>query len=334
MDLRKIQVLDMLTALGIRNVTDEGEEIRYSCPFPDHANADETASAYMNAETTAYFCHGCHSKGNAVYFLAKYEGITPLLAARFLRERYDQGFIDPGDNFEHELESVWVYPDIESDPVNEPIDYEMGFLPPDAEDYMLSRGFTRQTLEAWEIGYDSISNRIAIPIRDHHGRMIGFKGRSYTPNHNPKYLVLGDKPNRSPRYGFPTYEVSRVAFGYHVARLGDSKRLVLCEGELDVIALHQMGVTDAIAVGSNVSEFHCSLILSYADEIVIFFDDDKAGYSGAAKAVAMLDSYIPVRIVAEHDSDPCGLPSDQCLTLISEARSTNEIWLPSLNLTE
>lgn len=329
MDLRKIEVLDMLTALGVRNVTDEGEEIRYSCPFVGHSNADETASAYMNAETTAYFCHGCKSKGNAIYFLAKYEGISPLLAARFLRERYDSGFIDPDTGFERELESLWTLPEVEDEWVNEPIDYQMDPLPLEPFTYMIRRGFTPETLEAWEIGYDPISNRITIPIRDDHGRVIGFKGRAFEPDHQPKYLVLGDKPNRTPRYGFPTYEVSRAAFGYHIARLGDSKRLILCEGELDVIALHQMGITDAIAVGSNFSEFHCSLILSYAEEIVIFFDDDPAGHKGTAKAVSMLESFLPVRIVGPHDSDPSGLPSDQCITLISNAESTNELWLPS-----
>lgn len=334
LDLRKVDVVDFLTALGIRNVSDEGEEVRYSCPYVGHANADESASAYMNAESTAYYCHGCHARGNAVHFLARYEGISPLLAASFIRQRYDQGFREPDNSFQRELEYFWMNIDEDIEEENEPIEYLMDVLPPEAKDYMLGRGFLEETLEAWQIGYDSISGRIAIPVRDHHGRMVGFKGRSFKPHHQPKYLVLGDRPNRSPRYGFLTYLVSRIAFGYNIACTRSDKTLILCEGELDVIALHQMGFTNAVSVGSNVSEYQCTLILAHSAEVVIFFDDDNAGQTGAAKVIDSLDPYIPVRLVGQHDGDPASLPSDECRKLIDEAKSVNELWLPTSTATE
>jgi DNA primase len=341
MDLSKVDVADFLSSLQVRNVTDEGEEFRFSCPFPGHANGDETASAYMNRETTAFYCHGCKSAGNAVHFLAKLDGLTPLMAARFIRQRYGMGFQEPDGGLVRELEAIWT-PDEHTSCVgaNQPIRYQMDPLPEGPLNYMLERGFTKATLEAWEVGYDKISDRVAIPVRDENGELIGFKGRAWRSDHQPKYLVLGDRPGKRARYGFSTYEVSRVVFGLHAAMTKhDSchrKSLVIVEGELNVLALSQVRdaqeFPSAVAVGSNFSGVQRRLVLAWADEVVVYTDNDPAGWAAAAKLVEQLGGYVPSRIaLAPPGQDPAEhLPSDRSVIIISEAKPVSELWMPEI----
>lgn len=85
----------MLTALGMRNITIQDDEVKFSCPFPGHSHGDQHPSACMNMGTTAFICFGCKERGNAVSFLSKLENISPMMAARFLRERYEGGWKEP-----------------------------------------------------------------------------------------------------------------------------------------------------------------------------------------------------------------------------------------------
>lgn len=327
MDLSNIVVKDFLEALDIRNISDGGEEIQYSCPFPNHMNGDESASAYMNSRTTAFYCHGCHAKGNAVHFLSKLEGITPLLAARFIRERYQKDFIDPGGAFLQELDDLWKTENVDEYEEVE-ISDTMQELSGDPLDYMLNRGFTKECLDDWSIRYDPISDRVAIPIRTETGKLVGWKGRAFRQGReNPKYLSLGDSKGRTD-YGYQTVEKSRFIFGGY--RLDHEIPTCLVEGELNVVALSQLGVNNAAAInGSDISEYQVAIILSKCSSLILFFDSDKAGYDCTSKVMDIFEQYMPVKIVADHEKDPADLSADECNILIKEAKSTFDLWIPS-----
>lgn len=339
MDLSKVDVYDFLRALGIRNIHPDDpkqmslvDEIQFSCPFPGHNFGDESPSAYMNVESTAFFCHGCKSKGNAIHFLAKLEGISPLLAARHIRERYGSEFLET-DSFSYELENQLFDSNKLQDNSEHLTDESSCHLeellgvqfPEPCLDYLHKRGFCDGAIRAWQIGYDPISDRIAIPVRNENGVLIGFKGRSYRPEHKPKYLVLGDRPKRPKGYGFPTYDVSRVVFGLdkfipHAHEF--NHKLIIVEGELNVIALWQYGIKNVVSLnGSHASSHLIDLVLSQANEVIIFFDSDNAGRKGRDKAALALSPYIPVKLVEDHDGDPASLTAEQCSKLISKARA-------------
>ena len=322
MNLSKVDVVDFLEALDIRNVDDDGEEVRFSCPFPGHNYGDNNPSAYMNKATTAFFCHGCHAKGNAIYFLAKLEGISPLLALRYIRERYDTGFVE-STNLLTELEDLWT-DENEPDMPNPVIVYKMDPLVGNPKEYMLARGFCEESLEWWGLGFDPISDRITIPIYNHNGWLVGFKGRAYKEEHQPKYLILGDR--KYERYGFRTYEVGKEVFGLDTAKAQND--IIICEGELNVIALWQKGFKNAVAIsGSNFTNHQRDLILAYADSVTLFLDDDPAGQKATAKIAEELEPLITVKIVGPHDGDPADLSAADCARLLSEAKSTTELWL-------
>src|SRR5262245_21805352 len=100
-DLRKVDVVQFLTELGMRNLREDGTrrgvEVRFSCPFPGHAHGDSNPSATMNADSTAYRCWGCGMKGNAITFLAELEGVSPVLASQWIRERFEGGWRSVGE---------------------------------------------------------------------------------------------------------------------------------------------------------------------------------------------------------------------------------------------
>lgn len=334
MDLSNVDVKDFLQSLDIRNITDGGEEIQFSCPFGEgHIGGDSTPSAYMNARSTAFLCHSCHAKGNAVHFLAKLEGITPLLAARYIRERYQKDFIDPGSSFLKELDDLWRTENVDEYEEIE-IPDTMQELSGDPLDYMLDRGFTKECLDDWNIRYDPISSRIAIPIRTQEGKLVGWKGRGYREDQIPRYLGLGYKesegPSNNPRYSFRTREKSRYVFGAERISYGEGIPTIVVEGELNAVSLSQKGFSNPIAInGSDISRHQEAIILSSCESLILFFDSDKAGYECTSRAIDLFEPHMSVKIVPEHEKDPADLTAEQCAILIKEAKSTFDLWIPS-----
>jgi hypothetical protein len=291
-DSSVVDVPHFLDTLEIRNVSQAtSHEMRFSCPFPNHDNGDENASAYMNIETGMFFCHGCKERGSAVDFASHVLSISPLEAIRLLKSAYNPGGIDPdARNVEAEVKKI-LAGQIEDAPqpilddsilddfaVNWPEVWMAWQTPgwdvPPSLTYMLERGFEPETLEDWEFGFDARTNRITIPVRDEQGRLIGFKARAWD-DRQPKYLVLGDPPDKT-YYGWPRYYPSRVVFGAH--KIARGSHLIVCEGELNAIATTQKTGLPAVAInGSRFSDHHARVIRQIANEVTLFLDCDKAG---------------------------------------------------------
>ena len=336
-DRSLIDVPHMLESLGVQNVNDAGDEVFYSCPFPGHANDDSTPSASMSTveipngkggsyPPTTFNCYACGTHGEAVSFVAALMDVAPWTAKQWLRRAYMQGFKEPEGGLWDELRQTVERPVSishgralpvidERHLLDRLVDWHlvesMGTGVPSELRYMLDRGFTAKTLESWEIGWDSGSGRIAIPVRDEEGRLVGFKGRS-TGDERPKYLVLGGAGRP-----FPTYDVARVVFGLHRVRGG---RAVVHEGELNAIATSEAGL-QGIAVGkSHVSEEQLRLIVSRADSAVVWLDDDPAGTLGGTDVAERLHAHMPVRIVRS-SRDSAELSPEERVELVAGAKS-------------
>ena len=339
--LQKIDVEHFLNVLGVEFEPSRGGlEVNFHCPFPGHQNGDQNASAYMNKKTTAWFCHGCHKRGNAITFAADMKQITPLLSLQFLREKYDPGYFEAGPtSTEDEVRRILTskqQPKEERQPVL-PVDaltrFEVDWITeahcrgnssPYAA-YMFGRGFDADTLHEWEIGYDPHSDRITIPVRDERNQLIGFKGRTYTDK-TPKYLVIGDRPGREPHYGWATYSTGRVVFGLPRAILSSdpyledvNRHFIVCEGELNVIALWQAGYTAVALNGSNLTKYQAEVITREADRLTLWFDNDKAGQIAVKETLAQIGNHMPIDVViADNDAaDPDGEDINTVLTRLA-----------------
>lgn len=380
--LHKVDVEDLLEVLEISNVQQAtSDELLFSCPYPGHSSGDSRPSAYINDgskdkdKTTVWKCHGCGRAGNAITFYAEHQGISKQQAALDLRERYAPNFRAPINGMRAEFEK-WLKErdDRMSEEPNQPLAiipdelYERlfgvdwfdadenytGLERPEPEvAYLFDRGFTASTLDYWNIGYDEISSRLTIPVLDEYGDIVGVKGRTYKSKNEEKikYRILGDKEGRRKRYGFKPYEKSRVVFGLFEAAVTLKKEAVLVEGELDVIALWQEGIT-AVSTGSaHLSDEQAILIRDNLDAVIVMFDikendpntaairatvgyfddDDDEFHPGI---VQKLDPFLKVKVVDNHDDDASQMiqdgRQDELRQLIEDAIPSHELDLPSV----
>ena len=331
-----VNAIDFLENLEIANISQVTvDEVEFSCPFPDHTHGDEKPSAHMNDgsqhpdRTTAWRCFGCGRNGNAVTFLAEHDQITKQEAKAVLKAHYARGYIAPkhgsiSNEFEarRQQQSVTTVTELPKLGLEElkRFDVDWSYYAEEHGDqpdvaYMLDRGFTPGDLDDWGIGYDHDSKRITIPTCDENGQLVGFKGRAWRKNSRPKYLVLGDREGRPERYGFPTFDKSLVVFGLDRCNNSISQTLVLVEGEIDVMSLWRMDIPAVCCGGSSMSSAQARLIRQFCDEVVLFFDDDKAGNNavygidkqdGEHKPgiLELLEPFIRVRVVGRHRFDP------------------------------
>jgi DNA primase len=351
LDLSVVDTEEFLEGLRIRNLSrSDYENWKFSCPFPGHSNADETASAYMRDDNTAFFCHGCKRHGNAVTFLAEYEGVSFMEARRWIREQWGGVFREPEDGARAEWDRRFSEEEIAEAPRQTYLEesvldrFDVDWIDAFCEwsqtgssegplGYMFQRGFEPETLLDWQIGYDPGGERFTIPVRDEDGRLVGFKGRAWDPGRKPKYLALGDKPGRGTRFGFPTFEKSLVVFGLHAAH-SERGRLIVVEGELNCIAMHQKGWRNVVAIaGSSLSDTQARLIRAHCDEAVIFFDTDAAGRAAAwgwrddkgryhPGAVDAFEPHMRTLVVPDHEGDPAEMEKAEIEARLADSYSS------------
>ncbi len=337
-DLSAIEVSAFLEMLGVKQVHIGGErECRFSCPF-DHPFGDTRPSAYMNTETTAFVCFSCGQRGNAITFLAKLRDVSYATAARWIAEKWAPEGIHIDDMEAWLLRTFAESQQDEVEPAPQVLDerhlderrVDWYTTAHHACQYLLARGLLPGALQEHEFGYDSISDRPFLTVRDEEGRLVGFKGRAWHQRQEPKYLVLGDSERSiaayGERYGFHPYDASRYVYGLHSARLVDG-RLILVEGEFNAVMMRQMGHENAVAPsGSTLSQRQVQLVVEYADEVVLLFDSDPsndASRSLAAikvlKAVDAFEPYVRVRVCEEHEGDPMEMSADEVGRLVDGA---------------
>src|ERR1019366_2234845 len=279
-DLSYINVRDLLESTGISNISESSGEISFSCPSSEHFHGDTSPSARMNSRTTLGICHSCGQRWNAITFLAWHKSLSETVARRLLEERYGGGGISAGvGTLEQEVKRIMNPVVVEEEKRLPPAEswleeFKIDWLnknwcqhcsaspqyaldqpcsgcsePPAYKKYMYDRGFNSDTLKRWEIGYDKLSERITIPIRDHNGVLVGFKGRSYKENTIPKYMILGDYNENQNRYGFQPYKKSQYIFGLDEFRYNTiCYDVIIVEGELNVLAMTQHGYPDTVGI--------------------------------------------------------------------------------------
>lgn len=369
--LDQIDTREMLEELGVGRIYEASmDELLFSCPFEGHSHGDERPSAYMNngakvaGKNTAWTCFGCGRSGNAISFVAEYQGISRSRATRELRERFAPGWHKPrGGSMRAELELRKQHAkELEEDAHPEiPVlgweayeRFEVDWPSYEAVEgadvqYMYGRGFTTADLVEWRIGFDHQSDRITIPVCNPEGELLGIKGRAWSKSVRIKYRILGDT-ERTLRhggkpYGFTPYLKSQVVFG--LDKWGEQRSYVWDEGEINVMSWWKMGVP-AFATGSaQMSEAQVRIIREYADEVVIFVDPDTAGETGIwgyedkdgdyhPGAVEKLSPYVRVRIAAPHAQDANDLlvagRANHARKLIRDAKSHWRLQAPAATL--
>lgn len=349
LDLSCVDVVQFLNALGCENVRAEMSEVRFSCPLPAHSYGDKNPSAYMNINTTAWICFSCGAKGNAITFLSEVLGVPHATAKQWIAEKWAPHYADIEDLYEFLLRSFEHGVD-EAGSVEQPVivlpeevlegrrvDWrkvdQAGAKAPGALRYMLERGFRPEILARFGVSYDPISDRPCLTVRNEDGELVGFKGRAWNDEQFPKYMIVGDTERGiamyGQRYGFAPYDASKVVFGMNIAEpINDT--LVVCEGELNVIAMHQMGFTNTVGPsGSTLSQKFVDIVAGRCSKVMLLFDSDLGSETSAATAkiklltaIEQFDRLVEVFVCPDHVGDPNDMTADDVNKLILGAQNS------------
>lgn len=283
------------------------------CPFHN----EKSPSFSVTPGKQMYYCFGCGEGGNVYSFIMKYENYSFVEAIKMLADRagitlpeaeYSEEERKRADlranlleinkkaamYFHHQLKSekgkIGLKYFNERGLDNETIvRFGLGYSTKTSNDlyqYMKTFGYSDDILK--ESGlfsfsekgtYDKFWNRVMFPILDINSRVIGFGGRVMGEG-EPKYL-------NSPETKI--FEKSRNLYGMNFARISRKPYLLICEGYMDVIALHRAGFTNAVAaLGTAFTDQHAMLIKRYVKEVVLTFDSDGAGRKAALRAIPIL----------------------------------------------
>lgn len=291
------------------------------CPFHN----EKTPSFTVYPATQSFYCFGCGAGGDAITFLKKIENLDYLDAVKALAQR--AGLQMPQEGFDDSLskrrrrilemnrEAARFYHSVLLSPEGK-VGYDyyigralsaatinhfgLGFAPNRWDallKHMRAKGY--QPAELVDAGlarkgqkgyYDNFRNRVMTPIIDVRGNVIAFGGRVLDDS-KPKYINTGDTL---------VYKKTNELFALNFAKDSKEDALILCEGYMDVIAMHQAGFTNAVAgCGTALTTEQVRLISRYAKEVILTYDADEAGQKALQKAMTLFDQTdVKVRIPA------------------------------------
>lgn len=294
------------------------------CPFHN----EKSPSFSVSPSKQMYYCFGCGAGGNVFTFIMEYENFTFVEALRYLAERagvelpqmeYSKEAKEAADRkasllevnklaaqyFYYQLrrqngQAGWKYltgRGLTEDTIKR---FGLGYSDKYSDDlykYLKSKGYKDELLRDSGLFnvderrgmYDKFWNRVIFPIMDVNSRVIGFGGRVMGDG-KPKYL-------NSPETKI--FDKSRNLYGLHIARTTREKYLIVCEGYMDVITMHQAGFTNAVAsLGTALTSGHASLLKRYTQEVLLLYDSDEAGVRAALRGIPILrEAGVATRVV-------------------------------------
>ena len=294
-------------------LTKKGSSYWGCCPF----HSEKTPSFHVVPDRQIYKCFGCGKGGGVINFVMELENLPFRDAVAVLAKRAGMAMPEMGGSstgMRERREKI-----LEMNKKAAQAFYRWLNGPEGAQglDYLRRRGLSRRTLTRFGLGfapdswdalireltaqgydkrdlldaglavsnkdgriYDRFRNRVMVPIIDVRGNVIGFGGRVMDDS-TPKYLNSPDTP---------VYNKSRNLFALNIAKTSKEGRVILTEGYMDTIALHQAGFDSAVAsLGTSLTEEHAQLLSRYFKEAVISYDGDGAGVAAAQRAIPLLE---------------------------------------------
>lgn len=299
-----------------------GRTLKGLCPF----HGEKTASFTVYPETASFYCFGCGAGGDVITFIKRIENLDYLDAVKFLADR--AGMTVPESAHVNDAESKLRVRVLEANRAAARFFHEQLYSPAGAEAlaYYRGRGYTDKTIRHFGLGYapneffslanalrkqgfredeliaaflckrgqkggvyDVFRNRVMVPIIDIRGNVIAFGGRVLDDS-KPKYVNTSDTP---------AFKKSRNLFALNFAKASAAKELILCEGYMDVIAMHQAGFENAVAaLGTSFTEEHANLLARYTENVTMIFDSDEAGKKATRRAIDILrPTGVGIRVV-------------------------------------
>jgi DNA primase len=333
--------VDMADLVGSKtDLRRVGSRLTGLCPFHD----ERTPSFSVNAQDKLFYCFGCHAKGDAIGFVEQTEGLDFREAVEFLAERY--GVELELENEDPQAEARRRRRERLLALLDRAARFYESYLWESTEaararDYMAGRGLSEEVLRQFRVGYspsawdrmllgarhsgfseeelmaaglaqrgregrsayDRFRGRIMFPLADGRGRVLGFGARQMGEGRGPKYLNTSENE---------IYHKGRQLFGLDIARREAAKsgRIVVVEGYTDVLALHQAGIREAVAImGTALTQEQLAEAGRAASRLVLALDADRSGQEAMLRASRLAEERgLELRVVEMPDgTDPAEL---------------------------
>ena len=308
----KNDIVDVIS--GYVKIQKKGSSYFGLCPFHN----EKSPSFSVSPQKQMYYCFGCGAGGNVFTFIMEYENYTFQEAIKFLAQK--AGVSLPEAEYTEEVKkkegkrakllevnkeaAKYFYYQLRNDRGRAGLSYlkgralsdetinkfGLGFANMTSNDlvkYLKSKGYDDQLLQEAGLAtfdekygmHDKFWNRVMFPIQDINHRVIGFGGR-VMGEAKPKYL-------NSPETMI--FDKSRNLYGLNLARTSRKNNMILCEGYMDVITMHQAGFSQAVAsLGTAFTEGQAALLKRYTQEVILSYDSDGAGVTAALRAIGIL----------------------------------------------
>lgn len=305
----KLSIIDVVS--GYVKLDRAGNSLRARCPF----HAERTPSFHVSPDRGTYHCFGCGVGGDIFTFVQEIEGLDFKGALKILADKagveivYEKGKNNKGERDERErlfelLEVAAIF--------------YVSHLDDAARTYLKERGIADETVKNFRIGWagnawsefsdyakakqfsdkeildaglakknergsltDKFRNRIMFPIADSAGRVVGFSGRTFGPHASPEAPKYLNSPET------PLFHKSRILYGFDRAKMAIRKHnfAVLVEGQMDLLASHQAGWANTVAVsGTAFTDEHAAIVKRMSENLVLALDADEAGIKAAGRA--------------------------------------------------
>lgn len=333
-DIQKIKdKLDIVSVVGTYiKLEKAGNNFKARCPFHN----EKTPSFTVSPDRNAFYCFGCHSKGDIFTFVSLFEGLDFVGSLKVLAQRagVELDFKDreknPNDTLFKIMETASFFYQKKLQEKKEALDYlkirgvldktisnwQIGYSDDSWRsllDFLTSKGFSREDIfscglikkkEGTDTYYDTFRGRVMFPIYDPSGRVVAFSGRILIPDDkSPKYL-------NSPETVL--FSKSDILYGLDKAKykIKEESYVVLVEGQMDLIMLHQSGFENTVASsGTALTENHLKKLKRFTSKIVLAFDGDSAGLSATVRSASLaLPLELEVSVCNfENGTDPADL---------------------------
>ena len=303
-------IVDVIS--GYVKLKKNGSSYTGLCPFHN----EKSPSFSVSGQRQLYHCFGCGAGGNVITFVMEYENMTFLEAVKMLGERagvaLPQTSMSEEDRKErgirdrlleiNKIAATYYYRQLRSENGKAGLDYLKKRELSDSTINSFGLGYATQStgnlykllkdkgydddilkesgLFTYERGiHEKFWNRVIFPIMDINNKVIGFGGR-VMGDAKPKYL-------NSPETRL--FDKSRNLYGLNIARTSRKPNMIICEGYMDVISMHQAGFNQAVAsLGTALTPGHARLLKRYTDNVLITYDSDEAGVKAALRAIPIL----------------------------------------------
>ncbi|MBR3844193.1 MAG: DNA primase [Clostridia bacterium] len=312
------------------NIKRGGRNPKGLCPFHN----EKTPSFTLYPENGSFYCFGCGTGGDVIRFIRLIENLNYIDAVRFLADRCGmqmpvEGYDDSAVKLKQQVLAVnretarYFHSMLKSPQGRNTYEYfrqrglsdativhfGLGFSPEGWTglcDHLRAKGFSFEEMIVAGVAskgrnggaYDRFRGRAMFPILDVRGNVIGFGGRRMKEDDSAKYINTADTP---------VFKKSHNVYALNFAKNHGANRLILCEGYMDVIALHQAGFQNAVApLGTAFTEEQAMLLSRYTKELVLTLDADAAGQKATDRALGILEKAgVDTRIIAIPDGkDP------------------------------